>query len=166
MQSPIKLEYKLLGPDKLEEGRVLYKDIIYIYKMLVDEGFKKDDIEINFKTDCYVCSIKSSEISLEGKINKRINFMNRGPPPLNQFLMETVKGLEVNVHRDRNLFLQLLARKDENPASYEIIAYLDDLENTKLLEKINYEIKWGMIWNSRILKNLVGSTLNPVFKDY
>lgn len=178
--NPIKLGYELSGPNREEESRILYKDVAYIYKKLIDEGIKKEDIEIRLLTDNYKCRVenddKDSYISLEGRINKKINLRWKEFPKLEIFFMDTIRQLEINIKNYNDLSLQISVRKDRNPSVYRVGACIDFLtfekslrgnmndqykDGINLLDKLNEEIKTGMIWNSKRLLRLVGSVFNP-----
>jgi hypothetical protein len=159
MDSTIKLEYELLGPVDWEEGRLLYKDVAATYKLLLDEGFERADIQISFKCDGYLCNIKNSDISIEGELSKKISLINRDIPSLEEFLMDAVKELDIHIKKNGDSCLKVSVRKDTNPCSYKVEAHTKGFENVKALQKINYEIERSMALNSKQVKRSLGPLL-------
>ena len=150
----MKLELELLGPHWWEESKISYKDVMDVYNALIDEGVERDCIDLNFRTDSYSCTIKNSEVHLEGKIEKKINVQNRNTPPLEEFLSEPVKELNVNITSSTDPFLRVSVKKDGYPDRYKVEAYLKNLDGSaKLLETLAGQLRKGMIMNSDFVKS-------------
>jgi len=158
MKLGMKLEYELCGPSDCETARLLYKDIIYIHRMLVDEGLKRDDIEITFKTCCYSFSLKGDNISIQGNIDKKLNIKDRTFPKLEELIEidDKVEELQINLNQNSNPYLHVLVTKSNYRHYYNAEAHFNNLDDVKaILKKIDREIKWGMIFNSPSIRNLV-----------
>lgn len=147
-----KLGFKMLGPYQQEEGKLFYKDVMKVYDKLISFGLEHDCVNIDFLTDSYSCDIKDGKVSLEGRIDKQIEFVDRNSPSLEEFLTESVKNLNVNITRKKGL-LQISMRKYEEENYYNVEAYLTDLdEDIKLLENLADQLRKMMITNSKTIK--------------
>jgi hypothetical protein len=126
--------------------------MVDIYTKLVSDGVDCDDIEISFLTDAYRYKLSGNDISLEGESNKKINFRNKDPPALEDFLMDPVTQLSVTVGKESHTRLEASIRKTESISCYNVTAALYGSKEIGLLQSITDTLEECMSVNSEAIQ--------------